>query len=71
MTLNIKLVLDFIKVNLYAKFCVRILNGLAVRALTNWQTERQKHGNTVRRKHSNDSITSTADAGGNNPMIDL
>ena len=40
LTLNIKHVRDFIKVNLHTKFCVCTSKGLVVRALTNWQTDR-------------------------------
>ncbi len=58
MTLTIELGLDFIKVNPCTKFRDRTSNGLALRALTNWQTETRKDGI--------DSIASTADAGGKN-----
>ncbi len=50
-----ELVQDFIKVNSYTKFCVRMSNNLAARVLMNWQTETRKHGS--------DSTTSITDSG--------
>ncbi len=47
-----------VKVNSYTKNQGRRSNGSAVRVLTDRQTDTQKHGS--------DSMTSTADAGGNN-----
>ncbi len=49
MTLTIKLGLDFIKFHACTKFHARTSNGLAVRALTNWQTETRIHGQTETR----------------------
>ena len=57
MTLTIDLDLDIVQVDLHVKFCVRTSNGSIVRVLTDRQTDRQKDGS--------DSMTSTADARGN------
>ena len=51
------LVQDFIKVNHHANFCVSILLGSTVRVLIDRHT------------HTTDSITSTADLGGNNAAL--
>ena len=53
-----------LEVNPCTKFGANTSNDLAVRALTNWQTDRQKDTE----KHGTDSITSTADAGGKKAM---
>ncbi len=58
MTLTFNLILAGVKVDLHAKYQDRRSNGLAVRALTNRQTNKQTHGT--------DNITSSANAGGKN-----
>ncbi len=50
--------LDMVQVDMHVKFLVRVSNGSAVRVLTDGHTD------------GTDSITSTADAGGNNSSID-
>ena len=61
MTLTIKRGRDFIKVNPHTNFWVCTPNSSAMKVLTNWQTERRKHGTY--------SITSTTDAGGKYVLI--
>ncbi len=57
MTLTLKLIRDFVKVNLSTKFGIRKSNGSVVSVLTNWGTHTQTNGT--------DFIPSTADAEGN------
>ena len=57
MTLTIELDLDIVQVDLHVKFRVRTSNVSVVRVLTDRQKDRQKDGS--------DSMTLTADAGGN------
>ncbi len=61
MTLTFELGWDLTKVYFHTKFRDPRSNGLAVRALTNWQT----HTHTHTQKDGTDFIPSTADAGGN------
>ena len=61
MTLIIKLILDIDQLDAHTTFRVGNSNGSAVRAQTNRRTD----GQTDRQKDGTDSITSTADAGGN------
>ena len=62
-TLTIKLDLDMVQANLLVKLLVRSSNGSVVRVLTDGQTHTKTDGA--------DSITSTADAGGKNPINDV
>ncbi len=64
MTLAIKLVREVNNANPCTNFQIRMSIRLAVRALTNWQTQRHTDTQT----NGTDSITSTADAGGKNNM---
>ncbi len=58
LTLSITLVQDIVQIHPSNNFCVRMSNGLAVRASTDRRTEGQMDGT--------ENITSTADAGGKN-----
>ncbi len=58
MTFFMELILDIDQLDAYTTFGVNISKGSAVRVQTNRRTDRQKD--------RTDSITSTADTGGNN-----